>query len=287
MAPDVHRCANCACGEAIQYYEAHCSKCGTFHSFPNVRAAMAERAELDQRYSSAVSAMSSKGTSSLLPLIEILVSKARAVVAMDVTAADNVTRSGKYRNYYQRIRGPERPPAAPDHHAERLMVDARFFPNFQENIQFLTLSLNGASPTSYGQVSMRLKDGVFLERRASLLERNSFLFFDEHNLGKLGSSIPLGYRSQWSERVKLIVAKIAGRAISTSTPADLERFFFEDLGNRKRDEFFEVHLFAERGIDCSEFDQVMLQVKLTDPEDQARWDLVMSSCMTRSVAVLT
>ena len=59
----------------------------------------------------------------------------------------------------------------------------------------------------------------YLGKRMSLLEENSYVFYERHNLGRLGSVRPAGYFSTWDDRGKLVGAKLDKRSQIRSTYA--------------------------------------------------------------------
>ena len=205
MDADIRDCP--ACDEPIRESDVYC-RCGHFLGFPNYRAAASERDELTRRYDVATADASRRGVASLLGKLEALVEGSRPVIAMPFQVCDDLLRYGKYRNYHQRIASGEREPAEGINHADREMVGARLFPAYQQHIQYAALSPDGRGLPSYGPVAVQWDVApVYLGRRVSLLDENSFAFFERHALGRLGVAIPPGHRADWTHRALLVAAK--------------------------------------------------------------------------------
>jgi hypothetical protein len=199
------------CQDPIEYWQVYC-RCGHFLGFPNYRAAAAEHDELVRRSNAAHATSTRRGTAPLLGKVEALAEQSLPVIAMPFAACDDILRPGKYRNYDQRISSGERTPAGAQDHADREMVGARLFPMYDQYILYAALSPDGRGLSSYGTVAVRWEvTANYLARRASLLEENSFHFYDHHALGARGATIPAGYRAIWDDRAKLVTAKLAPR----------------------------------------------------------------------------
>jgi hypothetical protein len=141
----------------------------------------------------------------------------------------------------------------------------------------MALSPDMRGLTSYGEVMMAVNNTDYLRLRASLLERNTYMFYDEHDLGARKAKIPIGFRSDWNGRSLLAVAKLQKMINRSSTLDDLLRAFLLVTEDREKDEFIEVHVFAPGGIARKFFSSVKLQKSLTNEDDQDRWLLVQKS----------
>ena len=92
--------ASCpGCGAAVDYWRAHCRRCGHFIGYPNRRAAEAERTKLWEAYGIARDDADRRGVRPLLDKLEALAARSPPVIGMDFKACDDVLRSGKYRNF--------------------------------------------------------------------------------------------------------------------------------------------------------------------------------------------
>lgn len=274
---------SCAtCGAEILFFESHCSKCAQFHSFPNVRAATSEAAQLNERYKTATAGIDHGA----LFVIENLIRNTYAVLNLSVASADNILRGDKYRNYYQMIDAGLRTAAKMQHHSARQMVDARFFPNYHHNIICMALSPDGRGLSNYGPIALRIGSGPYLDLRSSLLEMNTYKFFDEHTLGERDQNIPPGYRSDWSSRRQLIVTKLISLIKGGADEAKIKRHLLYAGHNREGDDFIEVHVFCADGISAAEWSGALLQIPLATSDDIERWPLIQNSCVRRGMALM-
>jgi hypothetical protein len=273
------------CGRPISFYESQC-ECGEFDSFPNVRAAREQLGFLIARYNQARAMAYTNDTNGMLDAVERLADAAAAVVNMSVRAADNVMRDDKYRNYYQSLSAGMRLAAERVHHAERGKVDATMFPEYFPHIVSMALSPNERGLTSYGEVTMVVNDIEYLQLRGSLLERNTYMFYDEHDMGGRKAVEPPGFRADWHARGLLAAAKLQKKINGSSTLDEASKAFLLDSGDREKDEFIEIHVFAPGGIARKYFARVRLQTNLTEEDDRDRWRLVHKSGNKIGIAVV-
>ena len=278
---------NCPhCGEVVEYWQVNC-RCGEFVGFPNYRAATAEYDELEKRARAAHDDATTRGLATLLVKLEALATSSQPVIAMGFAACDDILRSGKYRNYDQRVESGERDPAKAPDHADRQMVGARLFPQYGKHIHYAALSPDGRGLTRYGTVAVRWKvTDFYLGRRVSLLEENSFTFYDHHGLGARGAVIPPGYRATWEERGKLVIAKLAARLTAATSEGSLAGLLLQAGGTRIDHDYVEIAIFADTGLDTVDVDLVSRQRVPTTPEEGYRWDLVREICASRGIAVI-
>jgi hypothetical protein len=273
------------CGLPISFFESQC-ECGEFDSFPNVRAAHEQMIYLVNRYNQARANAFTSNTNEILDAVEQLANGATAVINVSVRAADNVMRDDKYRNYYQSLGAGMRLAAERLHHAERTKVDATFFPEYYPHIVSMALSPDERGLISYGEVTMVISDTEYLQLRGSLLERNTYMFYDEHDLGLRKAAVPLGYQSDWNGRAILAATKLQKVINSSSTLNELLKNFMLVTDDRETDEFIEVHVFAPGGIARKQFARVRLQKNLTEEDDQDRWQLVRKSGSRLGITVI-
>lgn len=277
---------NCPeCGSAVAYWQVNC-RCGRFLSFPNFRAALAERSALSARYGKAIEESGARGTAKQIQRLEEIAEQSNPVITMPFPACDDILRSGKYRNYHQRIFSSERHPATRENHADRSMVGEHLFPTFSEHIHYAALSPDGWGLPNYGSVTLRWNVSPdYLDRRISLLEENSFIFFEHHKLGKLGTTIPVGYQSVWGDRKIMAVAKLGNTLNAATGEDDLPGLLLHKGRSRLEDDFIEVIIYAESGIDTLDLDMVTLEKNPSDPEEWHRWEIIKETCAVRRVAV--
>ena len=255
-----------------------------FVGYPNHRAALEEKAALRARYDKARSDCEARGVDKLLHELELVAERSQPVIAMSLEACDSVFRSKKYLNYQQSVGANLRSPAHPVDHADRVSVGARLFASYDQHIAYGALSPDGRGLASYGKVmvSWHVTED-YLQKRMSLLEENSYDFYARHDLGRLNSTPPTGYRATWDQRAKLVGAKLGSRlTVSTGTSA-LNTLVLRSGSSRGDDEFVEVMIYADKGIDTVDVDRVVVQIPPSTPEEHRRWEILQQSCLAQGV----
>jgi len=272
----------------VEYWQVYC-RCGEFVGFPNYRAAAAENDELEERSRAAREDAATRGLTPLLDKLEALAEKSRPVIVMDFFVCDDILRSGKYRSYDKRVQSGERNPAHAPDHADRQMVAARLFPMYGEHVHYAALSPDGRGLASYGTGAIAVRWDVtdaYLDRRASLLEENSFTFYDHHGLGGRGAVIPPGYRATWKDRAKLVVAKLAARLTAATGEDRLAGLLLQAGGTRADDDYIEIAIYADTGLDTVDVNMVTRQRAPTTPEEGYKWELVRQICAHRRIVLI-
>ena len=84
-------------------------------------------------------------------------------------------------------------------------MEGTVFGSYGDFIRYASLSLDGAGATSYGPFHLTL-GALFIADRASLLERNTYFFVQQHKV-IAGDPLPAGYRCDWTSRHLLAAAK--------------------------------------------------------------------------------
>lgn len=280
-------CPNPICRAPITYSAVACDRCGTFIGFPNYRAAEAERPELDARYTAAQIDANNRLVTKLLNKLQSLAENSRPVICMSFAACDDILRPGKYRNYHQRVDSGERGPADATLHADRSMVGERLFPNYKHHIQYAALSPDGRGLVNYGPIAVQWEVVPnYLRGRISLLEENSFTFYDQYELGRRGATLPLGYRAIWDDRSKLAVAKLASQLTAATAEDALATILLNTGATRRDDAFLEVFIYAENGLDTREVDLVTVQRAPATRDENYRLELIKEVCTSRSIRLV-
>jgi len=275
------------CKHESDYSQVHC-RCGNFLGFPNYRAALAEQTALQARYAAARADAATRGVEALLSDLEGIAERALPTIAMPLDVCDLILRSDKYRNYSQRVARRERPPAAQWDHGNRMMVNERLFPNYGQHIVFAALSADGRGLASFGVVAMTWNvTEHYLGQRATLLEENSYAFFERHSLGGLsGAGAPSGYRAIWQDRCLLVTAKLASRLTPATARSSLEKLLFSVGVSKMTDDYVEVTIYAEDdGLDTLDVARVTLLGKVATPDENDLWARIEASCARRKIAV--
>ena len=274
-------CPNC--GILIDPSDVICRN-SHFVGYPNHRAALAEQGALQARYISARNDCETRGVDKLLDALEAVAERSLPVIAMSFEACDGVFRSRKYLNYQQSVDANLRHPAHSVDHADRASVGARMFASYDQHIAYAALSPSGRGLANYGKVmvSWRVTQD-YLQKRISLLEENSYIFYARHDLGRLGSTPPMGYRATWGDRARLVGAKLGSRLTVSTRTAKLHTLLLRSGVSRDDDEFVEVMIYADKGLDTLDVDRVLVQVAPSTSEEHRRWEILQQSCRAQGV----
>ena len=217
--------------------------------------------------------------------LDDMISASRPTINMPAEVCDDLLRGTKYRNYNQRVENNERTPATELNHSTRISVGAKLFPAYDENIVYAALSPNDKGIANYGPVAVRWEvTPIYLEPRISLLEENSYGFFTRHKLGEMTSTVPDGYRAVWEDRAELAIAKLSDRLSSAITRDELVALVLKGAQSLSEDEFIEIHIFADKGVDGDDITSVTLQGPL-DGDSSFRFELVRAACERRKIPV--
>ena len=275
-------CAECR--EVIEHWQSQC-RCGVLIGFPNFRSANDERDELANRYQDARDDCLKRGVEPLMSRFEALVEQSRPVIAMAYAVADDLLRPGKYRNYHQRILSGERNPANLENAAHREMVGAKLFPGYKENMQYAALSPDGRGLMNYGPVTLQWDvKKHYLGIRATLIEENSYMLFKRLGLGDPETPIPAGYRAIWEDRVKLAVAKHANRLTPATDESELVNLLISPADDFADDEFVEVVIYTEKGLDTVDVTMVTVQKSPKDRNESLRLEILREQCANLGIS---
>jgi hypothetical protein len=98
------------------------------------------------------------------------------------------------------------------------------------------------SLSNYGECSVTLRIPL-VAHRTSVLEENMLVFLKTKcdNYWRT-ESLPAGYRSDWSNRAKLAVAKLAHRIEATTPDGNFEGFLLTRGATSADDQFIELRL---------------------------------------------
>jgi hypothetical protein len=273
------------CSEKIEYHQTLCPKCGEKHAFPNMRAARNEKTHLESRYFDAKSIIVGKKLNDEYKILQNIIKDCCVSICIPFDVVDQLSRSESYKNRYDLIYGKDKISHNQMSDSARQMVDAKLFTGFAGNIYFGALSTKGQGITNYGDVAFYLEDVHLLENRASLLEDNSFVFYETHNLGGLKTEIPKGYRSDWQNREKLAVAKLANKLKMGFKIKDLKRILLQNDADRLKDEFIEVHLFLDF-FKAEWFSEAHCLKNATKLDDIAFWNNSKAGLKNKNIKVV-
>ena len=219
--------------------------CGTFVGYPNVRTAQAEQAGLAARHAAVLSVIANPTRNKRIAAFETAVKSSKAVVNTDGKYLETFLSNGSmmYAAYASLVTADARQSAEEEFDQRRSGVDGKLFgTKGSSKMRFAVLSLDGAGPHSYGPYAMTLKE-VAIDERASVLEENSYHFFERHKITP-ATDIPVGYRSDWQNRHLLATAKLAGKINQSTDDAEFPNILMMSTGDRATDEFLEVFIYG-------------------------------------------
>lgn len=259
--PDSITCDHC--NNLIPQPAPCCPHCGRTGLYWNVIEANKadERAALNTRYDSAKAEALAKGANVAVQGFETAAAGSKAVLARSVTEVQRLANSGQlYATYYKLIEAGLKLPDGDEWDRARELTDTVLFPHYKEQIRFAALSLDGVGLSRYGGCSIQLRDEM-IAHRASVMEENSVLFMERHNVKvSRQPGIPKGYRAIWEERDKICTAKLATRIDSTTTPNQYSNLLLRQGTSPAEDDFVEVHIWGPMSVLSIE------KVTITDSE---------------------
>lgn len=267
------------CGTPVPLTRRACSVCNTDAGFPNVRAAVSplEADALERRYTDATTSTSARSVSDERIALEAIVKSSKAVMNRRIGPLSNWMNgdSPLFNSFYDQIEHSGRDPDMDnDFDPAREAAESAVNPYCYRNIIFAALTADGNGMSYYGPYSVILKT-ITIQNRSSIFEQNPFEFFKVHHI-VIGQPIPRGYRSSWTERSKLAVAKLHSRLTKGATSAELARLVMEGRGHESNCDFLEVHIYGpvnRAGIES-----------ISGPEPQQRADRLVWKQIKRKAA---
>jgi hypothetical protein len=84
----------------------------------------------------------------------------------------------------------------------------------------------------------------------------------------------------------LVVAKLAPRLTTATSESSLPDLLLHPGGARSDDEFVEIAIYEEQGLDTKDVNRVTLQRAPTTSEESLRWQLIHEICATRGIELI-
>jgi len=264
-----------------------CPHCARPQLFPNVRLAsqQVERNKLEQRYQAAIADAQTRGCSSQLADFETACQSSRAVFRCELLRLQAEIASGTdlYKPFHDIERLRLRYEKATDYdwpalriHAERELLGKD---EHLGHVHYASLSLNGESLSSYGNVTVTLSEEM-IAHRASCVEGNSAQLFASR--GNLSGVL----RSTWPDRGKLCVAKL-GAAIDPAIKSDdFSGLVVKSGSTSSDDDFVEVIVFDS--MTAFTFEAVTIEKKVVHESIRhpGYWDAVKEVLLSHNVDVV-
>jgi hypothetical protein len=261
------------CGGETNAASETCPTCGRSIGAPNVRlAATSEmKGALENRYIEAMARARARGAEDQAQELEHVALSTSAVISMSLSGFREFLEkeSALYSTYQMQVRSSIRQASAPEDDRMRLAVDATVHGSYGERITYAALSADGLGVASYGVVSMQLRD-IAVSERATVLESNSWNFVQSRNL--FGKLLPPGFLSVWSERHKLVCAKLADMITPATLSSDLVSLILTQAPKSQDEEFLEVHIYGT--FNSASLESVSGSSKSTKPLEIAMFSWV-------------
>jgi hypothetical protein len=238
------KCSNC--GEDVPAAARHCVVCDFDVGYPNVR--LAERPEevaaLVSRAAAARTTANARDIESELIAFAKSVQISKAVTNKSLGALHSwLTDANPLMiTFHQQVRAKLRIPEENIWDQQRASAENTVNPNFYEHISFGALTLDHFGLTHYGPYSISLKEDL-ITRRTSVFEENPFLFCQRHAIIS-GQPIPIGYRTVWSNRQELAVAKLESKVQKGQGLTAFTNILMEPRRDDPNCDFIEVHIFG-------------------------------------------
>jgi hypothetical protein len=226
-----------------RHIDQHCTICGNFLGYPNVRRARTETEQLDARYAAAVALTESNGCTNERQTLEVLTQNARiihtdtAIYLYQVFARGDSQLSGVQRQTDAGIRAVARLSEG----SKRIQADAALYSDYGRFLVFATVAPGLVGSISYGEVHVEFDEGL-VSSRATVCEENIYRLRERPELAV--GLLPAGYISLLHERHKLSVIKNASVIRPDMTTDELASLILSSVGDKRTDRMLEVHLFG-------------------------------------------
>lgn len=245
-------CAHC--GFSVPAYVITCPHCAQPVPYPNVRAAEAERADLQARYDDVISDADARGVRAQVEEFEEATRASRAVFNRYPDELYTLAKDEKnfHATFYHRR--PVKLPDGDDWDLKRRVADDMFFTNYAEDVGFAALTLDSTGVLNYGNCSIILKDSMISHRASVFVENTVSHIVNERIVA--GDPLAKGLRAIWDERARLCVVKLGGKITSATLPAGYAGLVIHQGASGAEDDFIEVHIFGE--ITVKTFEEVTL-----------------------------
>jgi hypothetical protein len=219
------------CGQGVSITARRCPACANELGSPNVRKAMSEAQNLDERYRVAIERMQAGGLHHHVAEFEKTLQRSEAVITTTLSnLLTLLTNDHAIYAPYDQIDPWSQP--------VRNIVDAVLFPGYAHELRFGTLSLDGRGLRNYGRVWIAL-DEKYIAHRATVTENDSFLLVSKH---LITDEFPPGFMSTWNDRHKLAVAKLADMITMDTVPDDFSKLLLREAGAPGTEDFMEVQI---------------------------------------------
>ena len=235
------------CGELLAAHSPTCTNCGIQADYPNVRAAtqVLEIAQLNVRLAGARASAEARNCDQQLEEFGLAVLNSKAVMARNVSVLGAMVYSDRalYTTFHEQVRAVARLPEDNEEDQIRQQIESAFFPHYFQHINYAALSLDGRGIDWFGGYFITFKEKM-IDIRTSVFEENLFDFVEKHAL-PLNKRPPPGYRSTWSSRNELAMAKLGSKIRDASIASDFPGILLnQPAPGAARCDYVECHIYG-------------------------------------------
>lgn len=206
---------------------------------------------LNQRYQAAMADAAARGCDAVATALEAVAARTKAVLSCGwgkiapLLLGSSQLVAGFHDLAGLRFRLEPLPDGERDWDLIRQVAEVALFGDRNKrHIHYAALSVDGTGLASYGECWIELVEDL-IAHRTSVFEENSLVFLDRHNVRMFDADrIPFGFRSDWSRRGRLCVAKLAWRLQPDTKPTEFDTMLLKSAPQRIEDNFVEVHIFG-------------------------------------------
>lgn len=241
-----------------------------------------QRRLLLAKYDEAQRECCERGCENVLASFEKACAKSFAVVNCPLLKLHRELASGTdvFETYYylERLRIRWERPVGPNWAKLRPQAEVELLGTHQhlDQLHYAALSLDGTGLKGYGECTVTLREEM-IAHRASCFEGNSALIYDSNRTfsGRV--------QSDWSERAKLCVAKVAGRLAANMSESDFGALVLSNGATKLQDEFVEIQIFGP--MTALTIQSVGIDPATLKPHDKVLWEAVKEKLQTNEVLV--
>lgn len=270
------------CTEKIPLSARNCPNCQTDVGFPNVRITQiqGEKSALQKRVSDADVSSGLRKCKVLVDRFEHCVSGSKAVFCRSIDLVHELVNRENmlYISFQKQVNAGMRIPNEDVWEIARPAVEATLFPHYNEQINYMCLTVNNKGLTNYGIYSIVLKDQMICNR-SSVFEENSVVFMNKHKV-VVGHPIPPGYRASWDDRGKLAVAKLHSKIDQTTLEDQFSEILVRSGVDSSLDDFIEVHVYGP--ISPKSFERIV-GPKPVKGSDLVLWKSIERQCSRQGI----
>lgn len=240
------------CGYHISILQINCPHDNTpLPGFPNVRLAQtkSQTEALEIRYQDAKEHCKTHQRDDSLEAFESEIKeRSHAVLSLGYTELLRLAENPKsvFSTFYERVNAGLQIPSGGKWDILRGIAEHSLYQHQKDHIRFAALSTNGIGVLNYGDCHVTLKTPL-IEQRTSVFEDNNVVFtvYSQKTTMAQAIDLPPGHLTDWQNRNKLAVAKLAMRLPKTSpSQEEIAGILIDQGATTADDRFIELHIFG-------------------------------------------